>query len=374
MAKLTVAVDARFLGGERKGIGRYLHTLLAGMSALADAPSFFLLSDRELAVSYPPLSCTPVVIPARTVYTWEQLALPRVLARLGADVFHAPGNALPLRPPRATVVTLHDAMMFERRFHTGAANRYYLYQKWVLRRAVRRCAGLITVSETSARDVRARLGRALRTPVVVIGEAVDPIFTATTSAGALAAFLEARGLETPYILHFGAAFPRKNTRLVLEAYGRVAAELPPFVVAGVSAGDEETVRAWAAEITAGANIKIVGYLPPAEHALLLGGAAALVYPSAYEGFGLPALEAMAVGVPVLASRRGALPETCGDAALYADTEPAALGRAMVALATDAGLRARLTTAGRVRAAAFSPARMAARTLEVYRAAAGAAER
>ncbi|UCH77343.1 MAG: glycosyltransferase family 4 protein [Candidatus Coatesbacteria bacterium] len=374
MAKLTVAMDARYLAGERKGIGRYCHTLLSGISSLPDPPAFIFISDREFEAAYPGLAYETHVIEAWPVYSWEQIRLPRLLRRLDADLFHAPGNALPLRPPRPTVLTLHDMMMFERRFHTGEANRYYLYQSWLLRRAVRKCEAVITVSWTSAEDIRRRLGPGAMQRLAVIEEAVDPIFFETRSASDLASFRERLGLPDRYLLHLGAAFPRKNTRLTMEAYKLASQreELPPLVVGGVAAADEATLRGWAEEVGLGGWLYLQPYLPPEGHASLVAAAEVLVYPSAYEGFGLPALEAMAVGVPVIASRRGALPETCGEAAHYVEPEVGELAEALQFL-TEEDERRRLAAAGRSRVAHFSPARMAERTLEVYREAVAAAK-
>jgi alpha-1,3-rhamnosyl/mannosyltransferase len=369
MAEFTVAVDARHLAGEAKGIGRYLHTLLAGMSALPDPPAFVLISDRELDVAYPALTIETVVATARPVYVWEQFVLPRKLRRAGADVFHAPGNALPLKPPSPTVLTLHDTMMFERGFHTFAANRYYVYQSWVLRRAAPRCAAIITVSRTSAEDIARRLGRRAASRVTVIEEAVDPVFFGERSTADLAAFRERLGLPARYTLHLGAAFPRKNTRLVVEAFRRVAADaaVPDLVIGGVAGDDEATVRDWVREAGVAERVHVQPYLPREDHALLVAAAEMLVYPSAYEGFGLPALEAMAVGVPVVASRRGALPETCGDAAYYVEPEVDDVAAAMRLFGADGGERSKRAAAGGEHVKKFSPRRMASRTLEVYRA-------
>jgi len=366
-------MDARYLAGERKGIGRYLHTLLSGISSLPEPPAFVLISDRDLDVEYPALECETVVAPRWPVYAWEQLTLPRVLRRVGADLFHAPGNALPLRPPSPTVLTLHDVMMFERSFHTGEANRYYLYQSWVLKRAAPLCARVITVSATSARDIEGRLGPAAASRLTVIEEAADPLFFEERTPGQIAAFRERHGLPGRYLLHLGAAFPRKNTRLTLEAFKLASAtgDVPALVVGGVASDDVAVIEGWINETGLGSRVIIQTYLPPAEHALLVAAAELLLYPSAYEGFGLPALEAMAVGVPVVASRHGALPETCGDAAAYVDTEAAALAAVIRGLAGDEEALRRMAAAGAAHVARYSPARMAERTLTVYREAAAA---
>jgi glycosyltransferase involved in cell wall biosynthesis len=377
MAELTVAMDARYLGGERKGIGRYLHTLLSGMEATPDPPAFVFLTDGELELPYAGFYYRVVVVTSPTVYTWEQCALPREARRSGARVFHAPGNALPYRLPGPTVLTLHDVMMFERKFHTWTAHRYYLYQSWVLRRAAGRCETVITVSETSANDIREKLGPEVAERTTVVPEAVDPIFFEERTTADLEDFRERLGLPERYLLHFGAAFPRKNTRNVVEGYGRAAAEagdLPPLVVAGVARDDESTVRGWVAAAGPGVDVKVQTYLPPADHARLVAGAELLVYPSLYEGFGLPALEAMAVGVPVLTSPGGALPETCGDAARYVETDAEAVADAMVALSRDEGARRKLAAAGREHVKKYSPERMAEATLEIYRKAARNGER
>jgi glycosyltransferase involved in cell wall biosynthesis len=368
MPEITVALDARHLAGEAKGIGRYLHTLLAGMSALPSPPAFVLISDRDLDVAYPDLSLKAVVARARPVYAWEQFVLPRELRRAGADLFHAPGNALPLEPPRPTVLTLHDAMMFERRFHTFAANRYYVYQSWVLKRAAQRCAAVITVSRTSAQDIKEQLGSKAAARVTVIEEAVDPVFFEKRTTADLAAFRQRLYLPARYMLHLGAAFPRKNTRFTIEAFARVAADedVPDLVIGGVAGDDEEAIRGWVKEAGVAKRVRIQHYLSRADHVLLVAGAEMLLYPSEYEGFGLPALEAMVVGVPVVASARGALPETCGEAAYYVELVVDELATAMKSLATDEGKRRTLVAIGEQHVKKYSPRRMASRTLEVYR--------
>lgn len=358
----TVALDARFLAGDRKGIGRYLHNLLTGMEGVSNAPSFALLSDAPLSAAYGNLRVVTVEFRSWSSYSWEQWKLPRALRKVKADVFHAVGNALPASPPHRTVLTLHDAMMFGHPLLGREANRYYWYQTQVLRLAAKKCAAIITVSQTSALEIQRRLGRSVASLLRVIPNAVDAVFFQAVEEGDLRAFRRRHNLPGEYILHLGATLPRKNTRMLIAAHSLARAPAP-LVIGGLAAGDFAAVAEWVPD---GADVRLVRYLPPEEHALLVAGALALALPSRDEGFGMPALEAMAAGVPVVASDAGAIPEVCGRAAMLVPLEVAAFAEALDTISSDGALRSRLREAGRDRARLFSSREMATATLDVYR--------
>jgi glycosyltransferase involved in cell wall biosynthesis len=241
------------------------------------------------------------------------------------------------------------------------------------RLAVRSADRIIAVSGATRDDLR----RVLRVPddkVVVIHEAVAPEFAVPPGPEAIDAVVRRYGIRRPYCLFVGNVEPRKNLARLVEAFGLLRARAgrpglgPPPQLALVG------TRGWlyngilaAVEAQGGApDIVFTGYVPPDDLPALYAGAACFVFPSLYEGFGLPVLEAMAAGAPVVASRVGAIPEVAGDAALLVDTRRSGeLAEAIETVLADAALRARLIDRGRARARRFTWEAVARETLDVY---------
>ena len=269
---------------------------------------------------------------------WTQVELPRRARAAGADVLHHPLPALAVRAPCPQVVTVHD-LAFERlpeHFSPG-------FRRWASRahrRAARGAAAVVCVSQTTRRDARARWGVDDRRIVVALhGPGQE---------------LQVQRSGAEYFLYVGDDEPRKNLALLLDAHARYRGAAGPqaleLVLAGRARSDRDGVRSE----------------PRPDLAALLGGAAALVHPALHEGFGLPALEAMRAGVPVIAGRSPGLVETCAAAARYVDPHDAAgLATALAELATDAALRDELARRGRARAAEFSWAASARAHIEAY---------
>jgi glycosyltransferase involved in cell wall biosynthesis len=271
---------------------------------------------------------------------WEQLTLPITARRLGASLILSPANLAPMFWPR-NVLVLHDAAVL--REPTAYSRSYQLWHRhWGLACA-RRALAVITVSEFSRRELIELAGIDPRRLVVVrpgIGEHFRPDADHQRVAAKL-------GLSRPYVLTLATDDRRKN----LGALALAAARLDALGIDLVRGGD---TRPYLARQQAPAGIRSVGYVDEDDLAGLYAGARAFVLPSRYEGLGLPCLEAMACGVPVVAARRAALPETCADAALLANPDDAhSLADAVVRSATDAELRAQLQIAGSRRAAAFT---------------------
>jgi glycosyltransferase involved in cell wall biosynthesis len=330
-----VVVDADVLGRQRTGDETYVRNLLRELGALAP-------DDVRIAAVTRRPDLVPVGIEAVELRTRPQelrmaFALPRALRRLGAGLVHTQ-YARPLHPPCPVVVTVHD-VSFEREPALMSRKDRLVFRR-IVPRAVRRAARVLTVSERSKRDLLELYGIPDER-VVVTPNGVDPAFHPGPADAA-----------HDYALAVGAIQSRKNQLAALEA---ARASGLPLVVAG-----PEKDPALAEELRAG-GARLAGYVETERLAELYRGAACLVQPSRYEGFGLPVIEAMACGTPVVAVREPALAEVAGDAAVLVDADGLADG-IRAALAE----RERFVAAGLERARAFSWRATAERTLAVYR--------
>ncbi len=332
-----VVVDADVLGRRRTGDETYVANLLRGLAALAPAAGLRLAAITRNPSLLPP-GVEPFALPARSQELRMAWSVPRLLRRTGAALAHFQ-HALPLRCPCPAVVTIHD-LSFERdRALMGRKDR--LIFRVVVPRAVRAARRVLAVSERTKADLVQLYGVGVER-IVVTPHGVDPVFTPAAAAN---------GRPHDYVLFVGAIQRRKDP---LAAAAAAAAVGLPLVVVGPAkdaglAG--ELVRR-------GAQLR--GYVGQDELAELYRGAACLVLPSRYEGFGLPVLEAMACGTPVVAGLDPALREVAQDAALFA--APGELPGAIRRAVAD---RARLRTAGLERARHFSWDETARRTLDVY---------
>ena len=307
-----------------------------------------------------------------------RLDAPRLEWMVRFDVLFAPNFVPPPTRSRKVVLTVHDLAYKLFPQTAPLATRRWLSR---LDASLRRASQIIVVSEQSRRDLLesypAQAERlAERLSVVPLG--VDPDIFRPAPAGAVSAVRRRYGIEGPFLLSVTGIEPRKNLPAMIRAYASLPEDVrPALVIAGpVAPWNPEgwnLVQPTLADLPPRVRDRVVvtGYVPEGEKVALLSGAEGLVYPSLYEGFGLPVIEAMACGTPVLTSGVSALPETAGDAALLVDPhaqEDIATG--MERLLTDTGLRERLRAAGRDRAMRFSWEETARLTSQVLRRANG----
>lgn len=380
---MRVALDARpAVAPQRTGIGQYTWELLRHLPRV-DPETFYMawyLNARAMVggprrflgeLAAPNLRERWTPIPARW---FERLSarfdLPRVewLARF--DVLFAPNFIPPPTRTGALVVTVHDLAF--RRFPETAPHgtRWWLER---LDRTLANAARIIAVSESTRRDLM-ELYDVAAERVVVIPHGVDRETFRPASERELEAARRRFGIDPPYLLSLGGIEPRKNLPNLIKAFAALSAHARTSLViagAGVAWNPEggRLLDAALAEVPAEVRgrIALVGYVSGAEKTALIAGAEALVYPSLYEGFGLPVLEAMACGTPVLTSDVSALPEVAGGAAVLVDPRDVdSIRDGMARILTDPQLRGRLAEAGTARAASFSWTETAERTASVLR--------
>jgi glycosyltransferase involved in cell wall biosynthesis len=318
------AIDGRAAArAELGGVERWARELASHLPALRPGAYAVLRPPRQLA--------------HRAGHAWEQGVLPLRAARLRARALLCPANLAPLGFPR-NVVVIHDAAPLR---HPGwYSPPYSALQRRLLRPIARRALHLITVSEFSRGELRELLEVE---HVSVVPGGVDPAFAPAADAGRARAAL---GLARPYVLCVASHTARKNLAALAPAARALAADGIEIAVAGGHRPQFAAERGLD-------GLRLLGHVPDELLPGLYAGAEAFVLPSRYEGFGLPVLEAMAAGTPVVASDATALPETCGGAALLVSPDGEAIRAALAALLGDRAERERLRAAGLERAAGFT---------------------
>jgi glycosyltransferase involved in cell wall biosynthesis len=374
---MHVAINAQLVSFadsyRNAGVSRYTYRLVDGLSRRECGQrytAFVSARDRGAVAAienerlHLVASRWPTDRPAQRVL-WEQVVLPDLLRRLRVDVFHSPVNVLPVRLPCASVVTVHDLAFLHYPQYFRPARR--VYQRTFTARSARAATLVIAVSESTKGDL-VRLGVA-PSRVRVIYPAIEERFRPVADGARLQAFRREHGLPDRFLLYLGTIEPRKNIVGLLEAYARLRADVPdapPLVLAGAKGwyydAVFERVRALGLERT----VTFAGYVRDEEQPLWYAAAELFVYPSLFEGFGLPVAEAMACGTPVVTSSLSSMPEVAGDAAIQVDPRSAeALAHAMQSVLRDDEARRRLAAEGPRRARQFSIDRMVRECSEVY---------
>ncbi len=364
---MRIGIDARLVYYHQAGIGQYILRLTQALAQLDQDDQFILFTsrkDRTQIVDRPNFKRKKLWTPSH--HRFEPWALSIELARFALDVLHSPDFIPPARTRGASVITVHDlAFLLYPRFLTRPSARYY----GQVDIAARRADHIIAVSESTKRDTVRLLG-VPEEKISVIHEAAHPLFTPITNEEPLARTCARYRLPRDFILFVSTIEPRKNLPTLLHAFRRLRDEYKSQVtlaIAGQRGWLAEEVDAVVDELKLGEAVRFLGGVPNEELVYLYNAAKLFVLPSFYEGFGLPPLEAMACGTPVVCSNTSSLPEVVGDAGCLIDPNDVdELTVALWRLLSDENLRRELRSKGLRRAQIFSWERAARETLKVYR--------
>lgn len=372
---MKIGIDARFFGTPGKGLGRYTEKLVTGLESLDTEHEYEIFLYGESYDEYIPNNprFTKIKVPYRWYGFSEQFLYPFFLWRRNLDLVHFPHFNVPLFYRRPFVVTIHDLILLHYPTQKASTHhafwyrfKYFIYLR-IIRSAIRRAQSVLTVSRFTRQDVVSFYPEA-EAKLCVTVEGVDQFClwqSPQQTKDILTTYWGKTGrtAEKPYVLYVGNSYPHKN----LDIFLTLAKAEPEVDIVLVGRPDyfyeRLSQKIQQAKIT---NIYLVGGVPDAHLAVLYRNAKGYVFPSLYEGFGLPPLEAMQYGIPVLVSNRGSLPEVVGDAAVVVDPDNTEEFISQYrALLYDEVLRRRCIQKGRVRTQEFSWQKMAEATKDIY---------
>ena len=371
---MRIAFDGTTLRPGRTGVGYYTEHLLHHLAARAVDDDLVVISNRPVDTTRPLPARVEVASSSWRIprMLWMQALAPRMLRRAHADVVHFTNGMVPLASPVPTVVTIHDmSLTLYPRYHPA---RRVLLNRPLVDVAARRADAIITVSQSAKRDI-VRLYGLSPDRVHVVHEAAAPSFRPIHDSIERERVRRRYDLADRFILYVGTIEPRKNLPKLIEGFARrrKSGELShQLVCAGPYGWLSRDIEDRIERLQVEDAIRFTGYVPFEDLPVLYSLAEMFVFPSLYEGFGLPVIEAMACGTPVVTGHVAALSEVAGGAVEHVEhLDAESLGEAMVALARSRERRENLSALGLQRSHFFSWDRAARETLEVYLRAAGA---
>jgi glycosyltransferase involved in cell wall biosynthesis len=379
---MRIGIDTRFLTHPQAGGFKAYTTHLVKALARVDADNEYVLyldrsgSAGALPQTGPNFRVRVVTGTHRGIGpVWrEQVLLARTASQDRLDVFHSPALSAPLFVPCPLLLTIHDMIWYHRPTTAEARpslrrNLMWWYYRVISERAILRAHALLTVSR-SAQSSILQVFASMRERTFVTYEAAGTEFVPVHDAARVSDVRRRHALPVEYILALGSADPRKNIRTLLDAYGKLPVALRaryPLVIVWTHSLLMEDAKAQVSRLGLSNGVRFVHRVSDGDLAVLYNQAKLFVFPSRQEGFGLPLLEAMASGTPVVAADNSSIPEVAGSAALLVDAcDPDALSAAMARVLSDPALRADLAHRGVLRARSFSWERCARETVAAYR--------
>ena len=354
---MKIAIDAR--KWRDYGIGTYVRNVVGHLARLDRETTYFLFCDRsdestlrDLAENF-----VPVVEDSAGYSLQEHYSIPLKLRRLGADLLHSPHYVLPLLCRTPAVVTIHDCIHLL--FPQYLPNRFaWQYARFMMGSAIHRSALIFTVSEASRRDILRFYPDADPDLLQVVPNAIDEAILDDPGEEETQRVKERYQIRGRFVLYAGNIKPHKNLERLIVAFGllkqRPGHEDVKLLIIGDEVNRYGSLRRAVEAAGVRQDVRFFGFVPDTTLAALYRLASVFAFPSLYEGFGLPPLEAMACGTPVVTSSLTSLPEVVGDAAVLVDPyDPADIGGGLERVLADDALRAELSARGRARAQEFS---------------------
>jgi glycosyltransferase involved in cell wall biosynthesis len=349
---VKIGFSARGLSIPSGGVRQFIRSLLPALAAQVEDDELFVFYNRQKFLGLAP-NCREVLIEGDNRIWWDFFLLPRLLRRLKLDAMIFPKNVVPFFTGCECFVVVHDLAYFDEQI--GAYPFLdTLYMRTLIPQSLRRAAGVFAVSENTKQDI-IRHTHCDAAKITVAYEAADEIYRPIRDHSELENMKQKYDLPEKFILYVGSLSPRKNIVRLIEALSTLRARIPhKLVLTASKSWKDSNVYAAIQQLNLRDRIHKLGYVDQEDMPGLYNLADVYVYPSLYEGFGLPVLEAMQCGCPVVASNATSIPEVAGDAAILVDPyDGKALAEAIYESLTNHGLRKKLVASGYRQAAKFS---------------------
>lgn len=358
------------------GVSRYIRYLLTGLAERPGKHEYTAFVNgpevvERLALEHPQITWFPAPWPESQPaarIAWEQFALPKLIRQKHIDVLHSPVNILPQLLPQhcAGVITLHDLAFL--RFPNVLTRSKRLYHQTFTVRSIRHATMIISVSESTKQDA-IELVEIPGARIQTVYPCIDSQFSNVPKEEEVRAFHQKQGLMDGYLLYLGTLEPRKNIPTLIEAYAQARKTYgiqEKLVLAGGKGWLYDKIFERVQQLDLEAEVIFPGFVSDAEQSLWYAAASAFVYPSLYEGFGIPVAEALVSGIPVVTSNVSSLPEAGAGVALCIDPHNVqAMATAIYTALTDQALRQKCRTLAPSIAQRFSVQKMAEQTIRVY---------
>ncbi len=349
---MRIAFSARGLSIPSGGARQFIRSLIPALAEQRGEDELFVLYNHKKYLGLAP-SCSEIIIEGKNRIMWDFVLLPRMLLKLKVDAAIFPKNVVPFFAKHNSFVVIHDLAYFDR--HLDAYPFLdTIYMRTMIPCSLRRATGIFAVSENTKKDI-IRYADCSPDKITVTYEAADSMYQHISDTSKLQMIRQKYNLPDSFIMYVGSLSPRKNISRLLEAFSLIKTKIPHVIVlTGSKSWKDASVYRTMKKLNLDDRVRQLGYVEQEDMPALYNLASAYIYPSLYEGFGLPILEAMQCGCPVVASNATSIPEVAGEAAILINPlDTKAIADAIYNVLTDSTLRDKLVSSGFQQAKKFS---------------------